>query len=62
MAVRLVVNASPLIVLAKTCRLDLLRVIGDPVFVPVTVAQEIQQPGPNDPAAQALAQTPWRPQ
>jgi predicted nucleic acid-binding protein len=55
----LIVNASPLIVLAKSGFLDLMRVLGDPVLVPTAVVQEIQQPGHNDPAAQALGQTSW---
>jgi predicted nucleic acid-binding protein len=54
----LVVNASLVIVLAKTGWVDLLRV-GDPVVVPSAVAQEVQQAGPNDPAAQVLAGTSW---
>jgi predicted nucleic acid-binding protein len=55
----LVVNASPVIVLAKTGFLDLMRVVGDPVLVPSAVVQEVQQAGPNDPANQALAQIGW---
>jgi predicted nucleic acid-binding protein len=54
-----VVNASPVIVLAKAGFLDLLRLAGDPVQVPRAVVQEVQQGGANDPAAQALAQTAW---
>jgi len=55
----LVVNASPLIILAKTGFLDLLRLGGNPVLVPLAVVQEVQQRGQGDPAVQALAQTPW---
>lgn len=55
----LVVDASPVIVLAKAGFLDLLQIAGDPVQVPLAVVQEIQWVGPHDPAAQALAQTPW---
>jgi len=55
----LVVNASPVIVLAKTGFLDLMRILGDPVVVPTTVVNEIQQAGHNDPAVQALAQNSW---
>jgi predicted nucleic acid-binding protein len=55
----LVVNASPIIVLAKTGFLDLVRLAGDPVFVPLPVKLEIQQAGPTDAAVQALARTPW---
>jgi len=55
----LVVDASPVIVLAKTSFLDLLRVIGNSVLVPTAVVREIQQAGQNDPAVQALGQTSW---
>jgi predicted nucleic acid-binding protein len=55
----LVVDASPVIVLAKTGLLDLLRAVGDPVLVPSAVVQEVQMAGPNDPATQALAQVGW---
>jgi predicted nucleic acid-binding protein len=54
-----VVNASPIIVLARAGFLDLLRVAGDPVQVPHAVIQEVQQGGPNDPTAQAVVQTAW---
>ena len=54
-----VVNGSPIIVLAKTGFLDLLAVVGDPVQVPVAVVREIQQAGSSDPAVQAVAQVPW---
>jgi predicted nucleic acid-binding protein len=55
----LITNASPVIVLAKTGFLDLMRVLGDPVLVPTVVVHEIQQAGPNDPAVQALGQASW---
>lgn len=55
----LVVNASPVIVLAKTGFLELLRILGDPVLVPTAVVEEIQQGGHDDPAAQALSLAPW---
>jgi len=55
----LVVNASPIIVLAKTGFLDLLRLAGDPVQVPLAVAREIMRAGANDPAVQALTHVPW---
>lgn len=54
-----VVNASPVIVLAKTGQLALLRLAGDPIFVPRVVKQEIYQGGPNDPTVQTLSQTSW---
>jgi predicted nucleic acid-binding protein len=55
----LVINASPVIVLAKTGFLDLLRILGDPVLVPTAVVDEIQQAGQNDPAVKALGQASW---
>jgi predicted nucleic acid-binding protein len=54
-----VVNASPIIVLARAGYLDLLRLAGDPVQVPKAVAEEVARGGANDPATQALAQTSW---
>ncbi|HEV3258838.1 MAG TPA: DUF3368 domain-containing protein [Gemmataceae bacterium] len=54
-----VVDASPLIVLAKASHLVLLQLASDPVLVPQRVALEIQGQAPNDPAAQALAKTSW---
>jgi len=54
-----VVDASPLIVLAKAGMLSLLRLAGDPVLVPLVVIQAVQQAGSNDPAVQALTATSW---
>jgi hypothetical protein len=54
-----IVNASPLIILAKAGYLDLLRLAGSSVLVPRDVLREVQQPGPRDPAAQAIRHTPW---
>jgi len=54
-----VVDASPIIVLAKAGYLSLLRVVSDPVLVPREVAQEIHRRGSNDPGVQALGQTSW---
>jgi predicted nucleic acid-binding protein len=54
-----VVDSSPLIVLAKTGHLALLRLAGHPVLVPRAVEQEVHRGGPNDPAAQALGRTTW---
>ncbi|MBI5303454.1 MAG: DUF3368 domain-containing protein [Chloroflexi bacterium] len=53
MAERWVINASPLIVLARIGRDDLLFALADHVAVPRVVAQEIQA-GPKDAAQQAL--------
>jgi predicted nucleic acid-binding protein len=54
-----VVDASPLIALAKANYLSLLHVAGDPVFVPQAVVQEVCAHGPQDRAAQAVSQTNW---
>ena len=54
MVERWVINASPLIVLARIGRDDLLFALADQVVVPRVVAQEIQA-GPKDTAQQALA-------
>jgi predicted nucleic acid-binding protein len=49
-----VVNASPVIVLAKAGRLDLLRDSRRELLVPEAVAAEILAGPPSDPARQAL--------
>jgi predicted nucleic acid-binding protein len=54
-----VVNASPVILLAKIGALDWLRRLGPPVVIPDAAVLEIQRRGPNDLAVQALAQAPW---
>jgi predicted nucleic acid-binding protein len=54
-----VVNASPLIFLARGGHLELLRIIGTPVLVPRPVADEIRRRGASDPTARALASNPW---
>jgi predicted nucleic acid-binding protein len=54
-----VVNASPIIFLAKVGLVDLLQQLGPPVVIPEAVALEIQSHGAADPAAQALAQSAW---
>ena len=55
----LVVDAWPLILLAKAGWLKLLSIAGDPVHVPEPVVKEIQQAVPGDPMVQALAATSW---
>ncbi len=47
-----VVDASPLVVLARAGRLDLLRLLGERVLVPETVAVEVR--AHSDEAARAL--------
>lgn len=54
---RVVVNASPLILLSKADRLDLLRDIAQKVFVPAPVAEEISRYEASDPTRVALHQT-----
>jgi len=51
------VNASPLIVLARAGRLDLLKLDSDRIVVPAAVAEEIA--AHSDEAARALAEHPW---
>ena len=48
-----VVNASPLIILAKAGYLDPLRLAGDSAVTPLAVAHEVRQAGPGDPAVRA---------
>ena len=54
----LVVNASPLILLCKVGRLELLRRLGRSVFVPKGVVAEINA-DPDDPASRALDTNTW---
>jgi hypothetical protein len=49
-----VVNASPLIFLARTGLLDLLRLIAETVMEPTSMTTEIQRRGPVAITAQAL--------
>jgi predicted nucleic acid-binding protein len=58
-AERPAVNASPLIFLSRAGLLDLLLLLSPEVIVPETVAAEIERRGPNDPTAQAIANTGW---
>ena len=54
---RYIVNASPLIVLAKAESLDLLRVPGAEVLVPQAVADEVMRGPATDPARRALQES-----
>jgi len=54
-----VVNASPLIYLARSKFLHLLQLAAPEVLVPRSVAAEVVARGPSDPAARALAETSW---
>ena len=53
-----VVNASPLVVLSKAERLDLLRLVGETVLVPEPVAVEIRTHS-ADAAVHALDSEAW---
>ncbi len=52
-----VVNASPLVVLARAGRLDLLRLVGERVLVPEAVGAEVR--AHSDEAARALDTEAW---
>ncbi len=54
-----VVNASPVILLARVGLLDLLQRLGPPVVIPNAAVLEIQRKGPADPTVQTLAQANW---
>jgi predicted nucleic acid-binding protein len=54
-----VVNASPIILLAKVGLVDLLQQLGPAVVIPQAAVLEIQRRGLTDPAVQALAQANW---
>lgn len=54
-----VVNASPLIYLARGGCFDLLQVASIQILVPMSVDQELRRRGQNDPAVQAMDQSPW---
>jgi predicted nucleic acid-binding protein len=56
---RRIVNASPLILLSKAGRLELLRVGAGEVVVPDAVHDEIGAKGPDDPTVQAVAAAAW---
>jgi predicted nucleic acid-binding protein len=59
MAEASVVNASPLIFLARGGHLDLLRSFGGEVLIPGVVAEEIRRRGPTDLTARALESRDW---
>jgi predicted nucleic acid-binding protein len=54
-----IVNASPIIYLARAGLLDLLRLVGDVIRVPSPVADEILARGESDPAAASIKTTAW---
>ncbi len=59
MSKRAVINSSPLIFLAKADLLELLKLAGDEIVVPLAVANEIKSYGPSDPAVMALDKIDW---
>src|SRR5512138_2898431 len=59
MADAAVVNASPLICLSRAGLPDLLRLAGETVAVPASVASEILARGPGDLTARVLANSFW---
>ncbi len=54
-----VVNASPLIYLARASLFDLLRLAGDTVCVTSPVMAEIEARGPGDPTVAAVRSSEW---
>ena len=56
---RRIVNASPLILLTRAGRLDLLRLGASEVIVPDVVISEVGAKGPDDPTARAVAGAAW---
>ena len=57
--VRRIVNASPLILLAKVGHLDLLRAGVPEIIVPDAVLREVSARGPVDPVVQEIQRAPW---
>jgi predicted nucleic acid-binding protein len=54
-----VLNASPLIFLAGAGLLELLRLAGDPLFIPRAVVEEIESFGLDDPTALTIKRSAW---
>jgi predicted nucleic acid-binding protein len=54
-----VLNASPVIILARAGYLDLVGKLVSPVVIPRAVAMEINAGSPEDPAVRFLAQPSW---
>lgn len=59
MAEPAVVNASPLIYLARGGCFELLQVASAQVLVPMSVDQELRRRGQSDPAVQSMDQAAW---
>jgi predicted nucleic acid-binding protein len=56
---RRIVNASPLILLTKIGRIDLLQAEGVDVVVPIPVVQEVSCLDPSDPVVRAIHDAGW---
>jgi len=54
-----VVNASPVIFLARSGHLDLLSRFFGKIMIPREVAEEINFRGPTDPTVKAMQKAPW---
>lgn len=54
-----VVNASPLIYLAQAGLFHLLKVAGEPIFIPDVVSEEILRRGESDVTARAVKKAAW---
>lgn len=54
-----IVNASPLILLTKVGRIDLLNAEGVDVVVPMPVLQEVSSLDPSDPVVRAIHDAGW---
>jgi predicted nucleic acid-binding protein len=54
-----IVDASPLILLAKAGRLELLRALGRDLIVPDAVADELRAKGSDDPVVQSVGNAAW---
>jgi predicted nucleic acid-binding protein len=57
---RRIVNASPLILLTKIGRIDLLHAEGVDVVVPMAVLQEVSSLDPSDPVVRAIHDAGWQ--
>ena len=53
------VNASPLIFLSRAGLLDMLKLEGEEIVIPKTVAEEIRRRGADDLTVQAIERTTW---
>ena len=60
MLLKRIVNTSPLILLTKIGRIDLLSTDSLELIVPAPVLQEVARLGPTDPAVQAIHRSGWR--